>query len=1120
MRHRPRRRLSRAAVAFSTLLGLLAFGPAAASTERVGASAANPYESATAVFGKTLDVQGVTVDASPGGDEASANARTYGDRDCWEIGPGRPSQYLYVTVDARLKHEGVNHAAVDIDYFDAPGTKFALVHDGVANPWRTSRIVRTTGTNTWKTAHFYIPDGAFAGGQYGRDMRIATWAQDMGTSEKPVCFARYTFAPSPVDTDDVRIDVTTPGNLFDPGARATFGVLAARDRTVPWSVRDYRGRNVRSGTAAIDPATREGAVDAGELPLGYYTLTLRGTAGDGAPVARTAGFAVQRPGPDPKRTTDSFFGINHHYRSAPGDAWDDSTKLAARAGADALRVDSAYWASIEHPKGEYQWPEASERVTADFGARGQNGLMLLGFGNSDYGNIPSTDEAYQAFGKYAGQVAEKAGGRIESLEVWNEYYGGFSNGVCSQSAKCYAKMLDAAYSGIKAADPNVTVVGASSFKVPLDWFEELFELGALRHMDAISIHPYRAPGDPEGVELDIAGLKRLMRQYNHGRELPIWITEHGWTSADRDGIGVSEQTQAQATARALLEAKAAGIARYYWYDLINDGNGPSNGEHNFGLLRRTGPEADGLNPKPAYLAYSTVARELTGAQFTGRLRTGDRDLHAYSFRSASGSPGGGAVTTALWSGDRSGKPVRVRTGKPVTVVDMLGAERVLEPVDGWVYLTATGAPVFLRTAVDTVEESPLLSLSAPKGIAAGTDVPVTATLDNRATGHGGGMPTRRRTAVFETEGERVTVSAAPGRRASAVLKIPAGDMPGSRGLTAAVTLDGKRAGAVTAGTQVTAEPVSVDVSPEMSVKGATRTDRLAVTVTNHSPDASVDVTGIDWSFGDRTGTIAGSGSGDTVPPLATRTFRADVDGASAYAVQPVEVTARLTDGRTAHDSDSFGFSPIARATPHLVDGRLTGLENVPKMDLSEVGSYNGIEPSAADGDMWATWDDKNLYVSAVVREKDHRTARKIAWLPAGDSIGIGVQPGKPGEGLGSWGADWYMLYAGDTVTEGPGVFVESLPKDYPVGSVEGADVRVARDEGAGTTTYLVAVPWKRIAPLSPGDPSFSLTLTVDKNDGVQRENNYRSLGLDGWQTWGDGLNNWKLVRYQQVQLTR
>ncbi|MFD5189497.1 hypothetical protein ACFWMU_15345 [Streptomyces sp. NPDC058357] len=81
--------------------------------------------------------------------------------------------------------------------------------------------------------------------------------------------ARHALAPSAVATDDVRIEVTTPGNLFDPGVRATFGVLSARDGTVSWSVRDYRSRTVRSGTAAIDPATREGAVDAGELPLGY-----------------------------------------------------------------------------------------------------------------------------------------------------------------------------------------------------------------------------------------------------------------------------------------------------------------------------------------------------------------------------------------------------------------------------------------------------------------------------------------------------------------------------------------------------------------------------------------------------------------------------------------------------------------------------------------------------------------------------------------------------------------------------------------------------------------------------------------------------------------------------------
>lgn len=914
-------------------------------------------------------------------------------------------------------------------------------------------------------------------------------------------------APAAVATDDVRVKVTTRGNVFDPGQDAVFGVLSARDTEVPWTVRDYRGRTVQQGTAAIDATTREGRIDAGRLPLGYYTVTLRGTDAAGTTVERTAGFAVMRPGPDPRDTAESMFGVNHHYRSTPGAEWDDSTAIAARAGINAARVDVTYWNTIEKPKGTYQFPETTEHVTDNLVERGQDGLYLLGFGNSDYGGVPSTDAANEGFRRYSAAVAAHYADRIPAFEVWNEYYGGFSNGVCSQSAKCYARTLAAAYDGVKSVAPGATVVGASSFKVPLDWFEELFQLGGLEHMDALSIHPYRAPGAPEGVGLDIAGLKELMRKYNDGREIPIWITEQGWTSATREGIGVSEQVQAESTSRALLEAKAAGVAKYYWYDLVNDGDKPANGEHNFGLLRRGNPAATAMNPKPAYLAYATVARELTTAEFDRRLPTGDEAVHAYRFRDEDGP-----TTTVLWSSDRrEDKPVRVRSDGPVEVVDMLGAERVLEPVDGWVYLTLTGEPVFLHAAVESVRESPLVSISAPEVSAAGEDVPVTVTVDNRGQSAGAA-----RTAVFEIEGHRATVSAQPGHRAGAVLRVPAGDVPGTRGLSADVTIDGRFAGVAATDTQVGREPVVVDVSPDMSVVGRVRTDRLKVTVSNRSAEESAEVRGIDWSFGSVTGTIEGGG---TVPPLGSRSFYAEVGGQSPFAVRPVSVTASLADGATLTDSDSFGFSPIMRATPQLDDeGQLTGLTNVPKIDMSQVGTYSGITADEADADLWATWDEQNLYVSAVVREKDYRPAKKLNWLPAGESIGIGVQPGKPGEGLGAWGAEWYMLYAGESL-EGSGIYAESLPRDYPVGAVEGAEVDVARDDVAGTTTYRVAVPWERIAPLSPDDASFSLTLTVNKKHPVERDN-YRQLGIDGWQTWGDGLNNWKLVRYQQVELQR
>ncbi|MEU0565077.1 glycosyl hydrolase [Nonomuraea sp. NPDC005983] len=1035
---------SRLLLLFAIFASLFVATPARATDLVIDQTAAPA--SAVAVFGKTLEKSGIAaVDASPGSDDPAVNVKTYGGRDCWEIGPGRPSQYIYLTLDPAFKKP---YAAVDIDYFDGPSGKFALVYDaGGSDIWRETNSVPLTGSNTWKTAHFFITDGAFAGGQYGRDMRIATWANGMGGSPAPICAARLAFTPSPFATEDTQVKVTTTGNLFKPGTRATFGVLSAKDDTVPWTVRGYDGARVADGEVTVDAATREGAIDAGTLPAGYYTIAVG---------RRTTGFAVAG---DVEADAGSMFGVNHHPRLAAGVAWDDTASLAARAGIGNVRVDLVYWNTVERPKGEYHFNETHDRYIADLNTRGQRPLLFLGLGNGDYGGIPSRSEHYEAFRKYAEAVAEHVKGKVSALELWNEYYGGFSSGVCSQSAKCYAKLLEAAWNGVRVADPDVPVIGGSSFKVPLDWWEELFQLGGLKHMNAVAVHPYRAPGAPEGLGLDLDGLKALMRKYNDGKEIPIWVTEQGWSSATAKGVGVSENTQAESVARALIEAKANGVAKYFLYDLVNDGTSSDNSEHNFGLLRAPDPAATGLTVKPSYLAYATAARELAGA-YRDALDTGDPALHAARFD----------ASTALWTSDRTARQVKLRADGPVTVADMLGAEHTLTPVGGWIHLTLTGAPLYVRADVRKVHPDPLVRLSAPARVAAGTTIPVEVTADGGAK-----------------------VSFDGGTLA---------EVPGTRTLTGKITIRGVVAGLATVQVEVVPAPVEVNVRPGDGT--------LRIEVANRSGRPAT-VSAVDWTFGDARGTVDADAPLD---PLTSKTFEADVPGQTPFAVKPVTVTARLGDGTTAQDADAFGISPIKRATPRLRGGRLEGLDDVPVVDLATVGTYNKINADVADGDLWATWDRRNLYVSAVVHEPTHKVAARNEWLPAGDSIGIGLQPGQPGEGLGRWGAEWYMLYAGEQ-----GVFVESLPREYGVGPMPGAKVEVARDEAAKTTTYLIAIPWDKVRPLSPDRPDFSLTLTVNKNDGQPRDN-YRSLGLAGWQSWGDGLNNWKLVQYQQVRLVR
>src|SRR5690606_29337282 len=141
--------------------------------------------------------------------------------------------------------------------------------------------------------------------------------------------------------------------------------------------------------------------------------------------------------------------------------------------------------------------------------------------------------------------------------------------------------------------------------------------GGLEYMDAVSVHPYRYPRAPEGIDDEIAALEALIEEYNGGESKPIWITELGWPT-HRGGSGVDENTQAAYPARAQIVALSAGVEKFFWYDLMNDGVDPDYNENNFGIIRNSADELGRYAPKPAYVSEAVLTRHLTGAEYRGR----------------------------------------------------------------------------------------------------------------------------------------------------------------------------------------------------------------------------------------------------------------------------------------------------------------------------------------------------------------------------------------------------------------------------------------------------------------------------------------------------------------------
>ncbi|UVO12750.1 glycoside hydrolase family 5 protein [Mycobacterium sp. SVM_VP21] len=132
-----------------------------------------------------------------------------------------------------------------------------------------------------------------------------------------------------------------------------------------------------------------------------------------------------------------------------------------------------------------------------------------------------------AYANFAADVAERYGSEIGSYEIWNE-----PNGVIFYSplsAETYTTVLQAAYTAIKAVDPDATVLagalGATTTIAglsisPQEFLEQMYASGAHGYFDAVSYHPYhytlpvlRGPGRDQLTPGAGPGTER-----DHGRQ--------------------------------------------------------------------------------------------------------------------------------------------------------------------------------------------------------------------------------------------------------------------------------------------------------------------------------------------------------------------------------------------------------------------------------------------------------------------------------------------------------------------------------------------------------------------------------------------------------------------------
>lgn len=234
----------------------------------------------------------------------------------------------------------------------------------------------------------------------------------------------------------------------------------------------------------------------------------------------------------------------------------------------------------------------------------------------------------QDFAAFMQNLVGFARGRIQTWEVWNEPNDAHFWNPPDPAA--YARLLQAAYSAIKTADPNALVLGGALAAVDagepeyetLRYLRGMYAAGAATSFDALSYHAYTNGNAPDWFDArrpmhsfarSVPMIRQVMTQ-EFGDQRPIWLTESGWTTVDVARCGIcdagtpptsEERQSAYLLATVRMVRSWNYVAALLWYELIDESTADAaDWEGHFGLLRRD--EHMTLSAKPAAIVFQSI----------------------------------------------------------------------------------------------------------------------------------------------------------------------------------------------------------------------------------------------------------------------------------------------------------------------------------------------------------------------------------------------------------------------------------------------------------------------------------------------------------------------------------
>jgi hypothetical protein len=277
-------------------------------------------------------------------------------------------------------------------------------------------------------------------------------------------------------------------------------------------------------------------------------------------------------------------------------------------------------------------------------------------------------------------------------------------------------LLNAAYDGVKRADPGTIVAGfnlSTSISTPQEW-EDWFERAFALHpkFDWFSVHTYHepvttleSPGSYNGV-LGLLNVRKFLDQHGYA-DKPLWLNEGGFHCGTDYG-GLPEQVHAEQTVEAYIVSRTlnANLRGWVYFEYFSKTHLFEESSSDPGLMTSL-DQHNPPEPRPAWRALQTLIEMVRFFDYGFDTRlSGEYNVPSSPFVYRFRRPD--KPTDRLWvvfTGRATVKsePARrevsisITPASQATLIDILGAQKPV-PADpsGNVTITATSSPVYLK----------------------------------------------------------------------------------------------------------------------------------------------------------------------------------------------------------------------------------------------------------------------------------------------------------------------------------------------------------------------------------------------------------------------------------------